>query len=271
MAPSFTTARPMRPRILREQAAGAGPFKAAPAMRLLPVVIIAIVFMLGFRINVVVRDFTGVRTTSVEVVQQTALAQAAQGQAAATPPAAPAPAAAPAASGEPAAAASAEAGTAEAPADPNAPPLPINFDPTTLTRSEIDTLQRLAERRDMITARERELEAQEGLLKAAESRIDGKIAQLQDLERNIQGLMKQYDGQKQAEIEQLVKIYGAMKPKDAARIFDNLEMPILVSVIQNMKEAKVAPIMALMSAAKATALTEELTVRKQMPAAGGPG
>jgi flagellar motility protein MotE (MotC chaperone) len=83
--------------------------------------------------------------------------------------------------------------------------------------------------------------------------------------------MKQYDGQKQAEIEQLVKIYGAMKPKDAARIFDNLEMPILVSVIQNMKEAKVAPIMALMTAAKATALTEELTVRKQMPAAGGPG
>ena len=44
--------------------------------------------------------------------------------------------------------------------------LPINFDPSTLTKSEIDILQRLAERRDQITAREREMEAKEGLLKA---------------------------------------------------------------------------------------------------------
>jgi flagellar motility protein MotE (MotC chaperone) len=260
----------MRPRFARTQAQ-AGALKPGPALRLLPVVIIAAVFMLGFRIQVVVRDIANIRTATVEV-GQTALAQNA-----APPPAAPA-AAAPAAP-PPAGAATPPATPAAPPAegtppaegaDANAPPLPINFDPSTLTKSEIDTLQRLAERRDMITQRERELEAKEGLMKAAESRIDGKIAQLQDLEKNIQALLKKYDGQKQAEIEQLVKIYGAMKPKDAARIFDSLEMPILVSVIQNMKETKVAPIMAMMAPAKATALTEELTVRKQLPSAGGP-
>ncbi|MBY0511888.1 MAG: hypothetical protein K2P94_17265 [Rhodospirillaceae bacterium] len=269
--PPNAAARPMRPRFARAQAEP-GAFKQGPVLRLLPVVIIAAVFMLGFRIQVVVRDIANRRTATVEV-GQTALAQnaAPAAPAAAAPGAVPAaaPAAPPAAA--PAAAPAAEGAVPAAAADATATPLPINFDPSTLTKSEIDILQRLAERRDMITQRERELEAKEGLMKAAETRIDGKIAQLQDLEKNIQGLLKKYDGQKQAEIEQLVKIYGTMKPKDAARIFDSLEMPILVSVIQNMKESKVAPIMALMAPAKATALTEELTVRKQLPSAGGPG
>lgn len=262
MPPPSISSRPVRPSFMRGQADASSLKQSPPALRLLPVVIIAAVFMLGFRIQVVVRDMANIRTTTVEVVQATALAQAGAA------PATPAPAVAPPATKDTAMPAE---GAPAAGADANSPPLPINFDPSTLTKSEIDILQRLAERRDMITQRERELEAKEGLLKAAEGRIDGKIAQLQDLEKNIQGLLKKYDGQKQAEIEQLVKIYGAMKPKDAARIFDSLEMPILVSVIQSMKESKVAPIMAMMSAAKATALTEELSVRKQMPAAGGPG
>jgi flagellar motility protein MotE (MotC chaperone) len=268
--PASATRMP-RPRFMRANT-DTGALKPAPALRLLPIVIIAAVFMLGFRIQVVVRDFTNFGLDSVEL-GQSALAQAQNAPVGAAPAqpagANPAPAAP---SGQVAADDSADPASelAES-ADANAPPLPINFDPTTLTKSEIDTLQRLAERRDMIVQRERELEAKEGLIKAAESRIDGKIAQLQDLERNIQGLLKQYDGQKQAEIEQLVRIYGAMKPKDAARIFDTLEMPILVAVIQSMKETKVAPIMAMMESQKATALTEELTARKQLPTAGPPG
>lgn len=269
-----------RPRFSKD-AVDNSALKPGPAMRLLPVVIIAAVFMLGFRIQVVVRDISNLTTASLEV-GQTALA-AAPAPAPAAPAAAapaPAPAAAPAAA-PPAAAPAAGAAPAAAPAEGTqtaaadgaaaaAPPTPVSFDPASLTKSEIDTLQRLAERRDLIEKRERETASKEGLLKAAEARIDGKIAQLQDLEKNIQGLLKQYDTQKQAEIQQLVNIYGAMKPKEAARIFDTLEMPILVSVIQTMKESKVAPIMAAMSPAKATALTEELTQRKQLPAAGPP-
>ncbi len=268
MSAPASPSRMPRPRFMRAQT-DTGALKSGPALRLLPVVIVAAVFMLGFRIQVVVRDLTNFSLTSFQMGQTSAQAAApAAGAAPAAPNAAP-PAAAPAGGAPapaPAPAAPAE-GAPIAAADPNAPPLPIKFDTSTITKSEIDTLQRLAERRDMITQRERELEAKEGLLKAAEGRIDGKIAQLQDLEKNIQGLLKKYDGQKQAEIEQLVKIYSAMKPKEAARIFDTLEMPILVSVIQTMKEAKVAPIMAMMTPTKATALTEELTVRKQMPAA----
>ena len=58
-----------------------------------------------------------------------------------------------------------------------------------------------------------------------------------------------------------------MKPKEAAGIFETLDMPILLSLVKQMKEAKVAPIMALMTPAKATALTEAITSRKQLSSA----
>lgn len=256
----------MRPRSLHEAGGGRleGRLSAAPSVRLLPIVIIAGVVMLGFKVQVIVRDVADTPFMSFVMSQSAALAQAAapatQAPAAAQAPA-PTPATAPQAEGMPADGTMADAGTSDG------PPLPINFDPTNLTRAEIDTLQRLAERRELIERREREVDSKEGLLMAAEARIDGKIAQLQDLEKNIQSLLVQYDAQKDAELDQLVRIYSAMKPKDAARIFDSLEMPILVGVVQKMRDAKVAPIMAAMDSRKATALTEELTARRDL---GGP-
>ncbi len=56
-----------------------------------------------------------------------------------------------------------------------------------------------------------------------------------------------------------------MKPKDAAQIFDDLDMTILVAVVTSMKEAKVAPIISAMTAERARALTEEMSSRKQLP------
>jgi flagellar motility protein MotE (MotC chaperone) len=267
--------RPPRPRDLRAQdlraqdlrasmgrsSESSSTFGPSPVVRLLPIVIVAAVFMLGFRIQIVVQDIAHTRTTTVKVEQATALAQAAAPAPAApqTPaqPAAGAPATPPVAAGEPSATAPAEgaAGTA------------VTFDPSTLSKTEIEVLQRLSERRSTVEKHEREVEAKDGLLKAAEARIDGKIAQLQDLEKNIKGLLSQYDGQKQQEIEQLVRIYSAMKPQEASKIFETLDMPILLALVQKMKEAKVAPIMAQMTPAKATALTEAITSRKQLSSA----
>ena len=53
----------------------------------------------------------------------------------------------------------------------------------------------------------------------------------------------------------LVKIYEKMKPKDAAQVFERLEMPVLLKVIERMKEAKTAPILAAMDPGKAKAVT----------------
>ncbi len=231
-----------------------------PALRLLPVVIVATVFMLGLRIEVVVETIANARRASLQVVTPPAQAQT-------TPPK---PAAAPAAPAAAGAKPEEKAeGAEEKPEGEPGAASGTTFNASSLTKSEIDTLQRLSERRGQIEKREQDVAAREGLMKAGESRIDGKIAQLQELEKTIQALLGKYDKQKQAEIEQLVKIYGTMKPRDAAQIFDTLDMPILVAVVQTMPTAKAAERMALMSREKARLLTEELSTKKQLSAGGG--
>ena len=123
----------------------------------------------------------------------------------------------------------------------------ITDDPTLLTPAEIELLQHLAVRRDELNAREQELDMREGLLRAAESRIDKKIAELEGLRETISGLIKTFDEQQDQKLQSLVKIYENMKPKEAARIFEDLELDTLLEVAERMKERKLAPIMAVKS------------------------
>ena len=144
-------------------------------------------------------------------------------------------------------------------------------DPTLLTQAEIDLLQQLAERRENLDAREQELDIQSGLLTAAETRIDKKVKELKTLQAAIAKLIKSYDDQQNAKLQSLVKIYENMKPKDAARIFGELDMDTLLMVAERMKERKLAPIMAKMDPTKATEITVELSRLRQMPAVGDEG
>lgn len=141
----------------------------------------------------------------------------------------------------------------------------LSEDPTLLTQSEIDLLQKLAERREALEGREREINIREGMLKAAETRIDKKVSEFKNLQVTIQGLIKTYDGQQASKVESLVKIYENMKPKDAARIFEELDMDTLLSVAERMKERKLAPVMAEMNPVKAREVTVELSQRRELP------
>ena len=145
----------------------------------------------------------------------------------------------------------------------------ITDDPTLLTPAEIEILQQLAVRRDNLDAREREFGAREGLLKAAEERIEKKIAELQNLRFTIDSLIKKFDAQQDAKVKSLVKIYENMKPKSAARIFEQLEMDTLLEVAERMKERKLAAIMAQLGEERAREVTVELRRLREMPKVGG--
>ena len=145
----------------------------------------------------------------------------------------------------------------------------VRDDPTLLTPAEIDILQQLAVRREQIDAREREMDMRSGLLDAAEERIEKKIAELQNLRLTIDSLIKKFDAQQDAKLKSLVKIYENMKPKDAARIFEDLEMDTLLEMSERMKERKLAPIIAKMSPEKAREVTVELRRLRNLPKVGG--
>ena len=147
------------------------------------------------------------------------------------------------------------------------PPDPED-DPTLFSDNEIKVLQQLVRRREVIEARLEELTLREGLLGAAEKRIDRKIQEMKSLEIAIQKLIKSHDQQEDLKIQSLVKIYESMKPKDAARIFGELDINTLLKVAERMKERKLAPIMAKMNPDRAKEMTVALTKLRNLPLPG---
>lgn len=130
------------------------------------------------------------------------------------------------------------------------------------TRSEVDLLKELSKRREALDKEKSDLSVRQQVLKETENKIDRKVDELKALQNQLEGLLKQYDEKENSKILSLVKIYETMKPKDAAKIFNELEMPVLLKVVSNMKEVKVAPIIASMDPAKARDLSIELSRQK---------
>jgi flagellar motility protein MotE (MotC chaperone) len=131
-----------------------------------------------------------------------------------------------------------------------------------MSPSEIEVLQKLSERRSEIDKRAAEMAQRAVLLEAAEKRMDEKIARLQSLEKEIAGTVEKQDEDSEARVKSLVRIYETMKPREAARIFEQLDMPVLLSVLENMREMKAAPVLASMDPAKAKAVTLALAERR---------
>ncbi len=153
------------------------------------------------------------------------------------------------------------------PAEPAMASLP----PAPPTPGEMDVLQNLAARRDQLDQRANEIDMREKLLRAAEDRVGTKITELKKIEASIKALIEQQDALKEQELQSLVKVYGAMKPKEAAPIFDKLEMPVLISMIQRMQPTKIAPILAVMDPKRANELTVKLATQKTLPDAAPEG
>lgn len=134
---------------------------------------------------------------------------------------------------------------------------------TKYSQVELDLLQSLAKRRDELDAREKELTIKSKVLDSTEQRINSKLEELKALDEKVKISLAQYDEKQAADVRSLVKIYESMKPSDAAAIFNELELPILLSVIDAMSERKVAPVLAAMDPKRAREVTEELAqIRK---------
>jgi flagellar motility protein MotE (MotC chaperone) len=135
-----------------------------------------------------------------------------------------------------------------------------------VSSAEMDVLTSLADRRDVLEQRQRELDLRANIIAATEKRVDGKIGELKALQAKIEALLGQRDAKELEQLDGLVKIYTAMKPKDAARIFASLDDSVRLGVAGRMKPDVVAGIMAALPAEVAQRLSLELASRYKVPA-----
>lgn len=146
-----------------------------------------------------------------------------------------------------------------------AAPLLSPTDGREYSESELDILQSLSKRREDLDQRERNLNESAAMLKAAEKEVDRKLAELNTLKAEIEKLLGQQSQMEDARITSLVKIYEAMKPKEAATIFNTLDPDVLLSVVSRMNERRLSPILASMDPEKARMVTIRLAEMRQLP------
>ena len=72
-------------------------------------------------------------------------------------------------------------------------------------------------------------------------------------------------GARGAEIDRLVKVFEGMKAKDAARIFDRLDLKILVEVVTQINPRKMSEVLAAMAPERAEKLTVALATMARSP------
>jgi len=168
---------------------------------------------------------------------------------------------------KPAGAAPAKDAAAAAGAEPLNPAVPQPPAKETYSAEEVrPLLEQLAKRRPDLDQRAAELSQREALLKAAEERVDQKIEELKQMQATLDASLGKVDAQEDQRLSSLVAIYTNMKPKEAAAILSELDMPVLLQLLTRMKDRTTSGIMAVMDPKKAQVITMALAERRQSAA-----
>jgi flagellar motility protein MotE (MotC chaperone) len=132
--------------------------------------------------------------------------------------------------------------------------------PRPTSAGERALLERLQARRQELDARARELDMREGMLKAAEKKVETETAANKADPKAGPAAQRKAETEN-ARFKAVVTMYETMKPKDAAKIFDRLDIKVLLDMASQIKPQAMAAIMANMSPEVAERLTMEMAAK----------
>lgn len=234
-------------------------------IRLLPIVMISASALLSLKVLGLAMG-----ETMLTNIAQTSVAYAAEG----TPEAGDQPAMDAPADGSAPAPAAPEAGMPDAGMEQaadgtgDAAPLPRNVSTTRPeevqfeeSTSETKLLEHLSERRDELSQQEEQMKMRSKLLEAAETRLNDRVEKLKELETKINVSAEMKKAEDAAKLKGLVTMYEAMKPKDAARVFDGLSFEVLLPLVDQMNPRKMSAILAQMKPEVAARMTTAIALR----------
>jgi flagellar motility protein MotE (MotC chaperone) len=137
----------------------------------------------------------------------------------------------------------------------------VQLESTNVSPSERALLERLSERRKELEKRQSELEMRDTLLKAAEKKLEERLGELKQAEERIVAATQQREEVELHRLKNLVTMYESMKAKDAAKIFDGLDLKLATEVAKLIQPRRMSDILAQMSPEAAQRLTVELASR----------
>jgi flagellar motility protein MotE (MotC chaperone) len=140
--------------------------------------------------------------------------------------------------------------------------------PSAISQAERALLEQLRTRRGELEVREQSIVSRELVLAAAERRLTQRIEELTQLQQRLESMERTRGEREEAGWRGLVRTYENMRPREAAAIFEELELPVVIQILDRMGERKMAPVIGAMRPEKARILTAELARHRASRPAG---
>jgi len=119
--------------------------------------------------------------------------------------------------------------------------------------------------RELISQQKEQLSVRMAEIALAEEKLMIEKEALNELKTMLEGILQKVEESQTADLERLVNFYQNMKPKDAARIMDDLDIEVTILVMTTMKPRDAAPIMAKMTSVRARAISKIILERSKLP------
>ncbi|SFI13563.1 MotE family protein [Albimonas pacifica] len=134
-------------------------------------------------------------------------------------------------------------------------------DPCTPGGDPAGLLAALKQRETQLDARAAEIADRERLLQVAEAKYKEQLEALRTAEERLAATLAVADEAAEQDIERLTAVYENMNPKNAARIFESMDVTFAAGFLARMRKDTAAKIMGGMSAERAYAISAVIAGR----------
>ena len=128
-----------------------------------------------------------------------------------------------------------------------------------------EVLRSLNRERELVELQKQEIEARKAEIALAMERLSIERASLEELKASIEELLAGIEASQTDDLNRLIEFYKNMKPADAARIMDDLDIETTIMILGEMNPRTAAPILAKISPVRARAVSKIILERSQLP------
>jgi flagellar motility protein MotE (MotC chaperone) len=128
-----------------------------------------------------------------------------------------------------------------------------------------EVLRSLTRERELVDLQKAEITKRHAEIALAEERLMIEQASLTELKGSIEALLARIDASQTDDLNRLIELYKNMKPTDAARIMDDLDIETTIMILGTMNPRIAAPILAKVSAVRARAVSRIILQRSHLP------
>ncbi len=122
-------------------------------------------------------------------------------------------------------------------------------------------LASLQERERQLEVRAAEIADRERMLQVADAQYEEQLAALREAEEKLASTLALADGAAERDVGRLVTVYENMKSKDAARIFETMDVTFAAGFLSRMRQDAAAKILGGMSSERAYAVSAVIAGR----------